>query len=308
VKVLFRDAGRWCTVATALAASVMVSCAGGEATSSAGPTSGTTDTHQPTLAPGDLVARLADAGSFSPVAEMMGDGVGESSSVFVEHQGVAECLRAKGWAWEGPVVDTRPRQPRQPAALVEWARQYGYGLLNADPGRTTGSPLRSINERNQSMKESLPPEKRKRLDADVGVGLDNETGLPPSGCNGQVEEQVRKRYPGRNPAIVREVSALSREIPARAEYLEAQQRWAACMAPRGYTFASSVEARREFNDAFAGPAPSEELQAKEREVATADAECSIDTIWPVQVRLETEVVQKVIAKYGTEATCGSKCK
>jgi hypothetical protein len=245
--------------------------------------------------------------STSPATDFMSPGLGRKSYVFAVEQAVAVCLRAKGWAMEDPVPDERLAEPTNPADLLEWRKKYGYGQLNVDPAYLTPSPMRAVDDRNRAMEESWSSEQRNQYAIDLGVGVDNESGKPPSGCRGEAEQKYRPRFPAFNQAIAQGVRDQQDATRAHPDYLNATSRWSACMSTKGYSFHEPRDAPAEFAAAFEQSNPTEELKAEERAVGLADAECSMDTVWPVRARLEADAVQKFVTKYGREATCGPNC-
>jgi hypothetical protein len=274
-----------------------------------GPATGEGDTP----APGVPATAGAGAGagdqvtSVSPIVDFMSAGKGERSLAFRVDHAVADCMHEKGWEWQAhPAVDVA-EEPTEPVALGEWRRTYGYGQLSRPPSVTV-SDGREVDDRNVAYRSTLSADDRRRFDADLGVGLDNESGLPPSGCRGDAEKRYRDRYPVANERIVKELGVDGyNSTRAHPDYLEAQSRWSACMARAGYAINRPKDAPAEFARAAVAGNVTEELKARERAVATADTTCSRDTVWPVQARLEAELVRRTIDRYGREATCGPDC-
>jgi hypothetical protein len=230
---------------------------------------------------------------------------------------VAQCMTAKGWQYE-PALQTEGHfsgdgtRPTNPAALVQYREQYGYGYLNEPPqAAETG---RAATDRQGDYEARLTPQQRQEYLADLGSHPENGRQDPP-GCREEADATVRRSQPVVDERIINEVLQLEGHVLKVEPYQTASSRWAECMAGEGFSFSEPNVAQASIAALFmsspqtgAVPGPrTPDARALEIRTATADAHCSLNTVWPVQAQLFGQLVQAMMDKYGREAVCGGPC-
>jgi hypothetical protein len=256
--------------------------------------------------------------SVSPVADFMtmtSDPAHSYHAVLQDE--IGRCMTAKGWYYPpDPAPEGDTVEPTDPGALVQWRSRNGYRLLPvlrpSEPG-TRSAGRRVMDEQSQYL-ETLSADGRAQFNSDLGTTSDNEAGAPASGCSAEAERRLEGRFPIRNQAIVDEIGRLQVGVRSDPAYVEAGRSWVTCMRSRGFSYNDPKDARHEVSDRFGSmiKAPpgqvTDDLVAWEIRIATNDAECSRDTVWPVAERLERAIVASIIEKYGEAATCGPRCR
>ena len=237
--------------------------------------------------------------SISPLldAAQGGDGPGESYAELRE-SAVADCMHAKGWQYEPIVLGTEgAHESTEPAAMRTFRRELGYGLFNntgvAHKART------ALTQRHEYL-DSLSNDVRQRFVADLGADSDDDVEAT-SGCRGQAEERMHQRYPATRPEVASQLADAHRAVLLHPAYLEAEQRWVACMDQQGFHYRDVNGGHREVSTELMNNAKRETAAARERAIGGADAECASKTTWPVQSQLEAAALQPLIARYGITA-------
>jgi|GEM_PF-5082332 hypothetical protein len=250
-------------------------------------------------------ARLLD--SVSPIDDFLLGGAGEVGLQQATETATHDCMKKKGWDYitASTVPQSDAQEPRAPQALLAWRRKYGYGLLNIPP--SSGGARKTVDGQEQYV-AALSPTARAKYVADLGGTRDIPGGESIStGCRGQAEVSAHKSFPAFNEAIGAELQRDSDAMQVNPQYQAATRAWSSCMAKSGFAYQDLLDGRRAVTARLDDP-PSEALDAFERKVGGTDAECLLQTVWPVQARLERAIVQGIVDKYPTAMTCRAACK
>ncbi|MGH2718164.1 MAG: hypothetical protein ACRDJU_06265 [Actinomycetota bacterium] len=236
--------------------------------------------------------------------------------------------------------------PTSPVALEQYRETYGYGYLVPTPDSTLSPSATDVqsgqaaDDANGAYEASLSSADRARYVRDLGSlpagdpasrlhqefnnavsSAHHATPSPPgpaagSGCLGTADAAEQAIYPPVPQAAANELQAAFGTIAKDPAMVAGQAGWSACMAGKGFRFSKESQAESSISAYFGdemtnGGSPPPGLpgkQALELRTATADAQCSMETVWPVQSRLGFAAVQKVIRQFGASKLCGtSKC-
>lgn len=228
-----------------------------------------------------------------------GDDPGKSYDA-VKEKAVEACMKAKGWSYEPVIFDgAAAQESTDPAAMLAFRQQFGYGLLNhAGVDQKASGAVKFL----RSYFEKLPAEQQVRFARDLGATGDEEGSAQPSGCRGQVAEALEEQFPLRDPAVLHDLSQGQLALERTEDFVAAAQLWVACMTERGFEYADIHGGHREVSDLYLKGSPSDADRARERAVGAADAQCALTTIWPVQSRLEKELLEEVLARHAHKAS------
>jgi hypothetical protein len=296
----------------------------------------TLDVHSPhgqvrvVESPTTISVELAATRSIDPIEDFMNKHGRGADYIIAVEDSVAICMRSKGWVYLPRVADLKNvygagNGPTDPTALLRYRKSYGYGYLNPTPGDPGAAS--AIENANANYFRSLTPTAQVRYTSDLGAGpderFDGQTSAPDSGCRGQAESAERKRIPRVSHAVERDLFKRWATVVTDPAYVAAQHDWASCMARAGFHFRLATDAQASISNLFAPPPTDPHSQASaqaqsnaralanaaalERRTGTADAECAISTVWPVQRRLGLAILQDLVNRYGRDAICGTSC-
>jgi hypothetical protein len=234
--------------------------------------------------------------SISPLLDLATGGDAPARSyVSLRERAVEDCMTAKGWQYEAIVLGVEgPHESTRPAAMRNFRERFGYGLLN---NTGVAHAARAALNRRHDYFDSLSREAQQRFMTDLGASSDDDVAAEPSGCRGDAEERMNRRFPATTPAIAAEIADAHRAVVATPAYQQAEREWVDCMDQRGFHYRDVHGAHNEISAVFMSGVRDEAAQARERAVASADAQCSLATVWPVQARLERALAQELSAKH-----------
>ncbi len=238
--------------------------------------------------------------SVSPIADFMGEGTGPTSSQ--EYQNAAQkqvgaCMSAKGWTYE--VARVTAAKPNSPAARIAAATQSGYEVTS----KTGPDPIASgrvADDKNGDYQRNLSADDLQRYLTDLN-GPDKK-----GGCRAVATAALDAHFPMKNPALTAEVIKRQKAETADPRLGPALKLWVSCMSAKSFSFKSPSEARGHFMGAD-GKVAANVTKDDEIKVASADAECAKDTLWPATSEVESQIVTDVAAKFGHDSTCGASC-
>lgn len=255
---------------------------------------GSAATAETTMASGDEIALPLT--SVSPLDEFMGSGTGPRSAARYNEifQGrISACAGAQGFTYAAVAAETSSAQSFTPTARIEDAKVSGYGLLHAGSGDPSGVQAAQFRA-NQKVASELSDTDLERYKGVV------------SACHKAAAAELDKFFPVMNRELNAATFEAKKGIESSPEYETAVEQWSACMATKSQPYSSPGAARGSFNEAVEKWTNVPQEAERELVVATADAECSLDTIWPVVQKLEQGVVDDLVREYG-DAACGAPC-
>jgi hypothetical protein len=238
--------------------------------------------------------------SISPLDELAGVGTGPRSRVAYQRaieSSIAQCMASRGWTYVPVARDQAGVQPIEPAAAIEWANTYGYGLLNVFLADPTGTRKQAYEE-NTRYFDALSESERTRFLADLS---------DKSGCAPESHAVLDSRFAFNDQQLLEEIRVARQETLAGKHLAEEVQAWRECMGRAGIAATSLESGRALFNEQVESGTFGEVDLAREREVATTDARCLAEFVWPAQAQHEQSVVEELVARYGSERTCGLGC-
>ncbi|WKZ83451.1 MAG: hypothetical protein QY307_04195 [Acidimicrobiia bacterium] len=247
------------------------------------------------------VDALGDAESISPLLDFLGGGFATADHRLAEEERlVATCMGDLGWLYYpiDPTADVQ-NEPRTVGARLEWRRQYGFGLAIA-PG--PGTQLQDTLNANSAVWDGLSAEERVAYLHDLDGGVSETDSPDPESCRGRA--QATTGAPIRDSGVLRIVSQEIAAIESNPELVAQRRAWVACMLERGFDYSAEGLMVVQLSAAMADSPSVDEFLALEVAAAVADLECARVTIWPVQVRLETEIVQRIVDEFPEYARLG----
>lgn len=247
--------------------------------------------------PGAVVV-IGDESVISPLIAFLGGGYPSGDHRLAEQSRViAACMVERGWVYEAidPTAGVDP-EPSTLGALLDWRSRHGFGL-SLDPQSINRD--KQIMDRNYEFWQSLDDDGRRRYLLDFDGGTEGVGPASPGSCQARAEAAT--------PAPIYDVAvtAMSQQefdsVMSNGDMLAATQAWSACMAARGHSYLNRAEPVMDLLENSLSMS-ADEFRALEIEVAVADLECARTTTLPIQVKLEREVVQRIVAEFPEYAT------
>jgi hypothetical protein len=219
----------------------------------------------------------------SPLRDMMGAGGEFGSIAYAEfvNSSRASCLRDRGWNEPEPPSGYDQLETKTTVeGMRAFASSVGYGLQTHLLSNEAIDHRAAMNAQSDAIA---------KLDADTQGRYLTDSGS----CMNEAESLGASKFPSHNSATARSMTTELTKIESLPAMQQAEKEWSACMSDRGFSYARSADARRDFSEMMFSNVSTDESVKREIETATADVECSIQTTWRVGRPLELDALIKL---------------
>jgi hypothetical protein len=224
-------------------------------------------------------------------------------------QRIADCMREDGFRYLDPgspvVIGLQGSSLSQ---LLRLAGSRGYGFASAArtqlsaAGPPTDPNLRYLEGMSASGRREFWLALTGRPEAGQDqVVLPREVPMTGQGCQKRSISAVLSQLPFFTAGIDTTIRAFISGESTSAPLAQAERKWSACMRSQGYRVVHYDDALQHYQSHIGGLPPAQVVQAgsSERRLASADANCYLTAIHPVQRQVETVFLKGLARQYSS---------
>jgi len=245
---------------------------------------------------------LADTDPVSPVLEFQTQGLSSDEFHNLTQQALALCMEEHGWTYEPSLQHSPFPEPSTVGELREFRQTHGYGLYTQPEVSSTSSAKRTA-DRNHDYYMTLDEDQQTQYRTDLNGDIRSEGEAPDGGsCEALANQAID--IPQTDQQLMAELAGLYALTMRSTDYATAEEDWRTCLVDRGYELGSDAYPHTLLDEQWAAEVPADEIADFEITIAIDDFECAFTTTMPITHRLETEVVEELLAKFPKWETRG----